>query len=124
MTEQDELGAERNSKEGSYKAYHSSKEATKLREKVAERLTFNFFVRCLRLPKDTNVGKEAMKEADFLFSLIKEAGYVQLDEDQGLPDIEEFCQGIQGQEGYPYRMWGYRISQQDVLKAGWRKVII
>ena len=51
-----------------------------LREKIANRLALDFFVRCLCLPEDVTVMSEAKKEADRILAIYKEAGYVSPEE--------------------------------------------
>ena len=43
--------------------------------------------------------------ADQILALIKEAGYVKLVKDQSMPELA-----------------GYKVAQEELLKAGWRKV--
>jgi len=48
---------------------------------------------------------------------IKELAVVKRDAE--LPDIEDYCQCIQGVSDYSGRMEAYRLSQQDMLDAGY-----
>ena len=55
------------------------------------------------------------REVEGYFSWFKQAGYVQLDEDQNLPPIDKITHS---------RYWftPYELAQQDMLKAGFKKV--
>ena len=49
--------------------------------------------------------------SDQILTLLKENGYVKLADDQELPECTDY-----------WRSWGYSQAQQDMLKAGWKKV--
>ncbi len=71
------------------------------------------------------IGNCAECLADQILALIKEAGFVGLDPDQSLPDIP-LLTTRHDDPGY-LDGWIRNASektQQDMLKAGWRKVIM
>ena len=69
--------------------------------------------------EDWEVSKSYLKEADQILTLfqnwLRQAGYVQLDDDQSLP-INPYKLGI---VAYSKQ---YDYAQQDMLKAGFKKV--
>lgn len=54
--------------------------------------------------------------AAVILALLKQAGYVRLSEDQSLPELSKL--------GSWSRLWqdGYEMCQQDMLKAGFKKI--
>lgn len=67
----------------------------------------------------SGAGQErALKDATQIFRLVKQAGYVQLDSDQSLPDISETAMTFLASE--PRILC--RQVQQDMLSANFKKI--
>ena len=64
-------------------------------------------------------------DLDQILALIKETGYVKLASDQRTPLIPAYYYSVvdnQGKTNSKLKQESYAVAQQDMLKAGWRKV--
>ena len=65
----------------------------------------------------------ARKSADFILAKLRQAGFLQLDSDQSLPEVSSFQEVCRKLDGVIINVGSYEKSaQQDMLKARFRKV--